>query len=127
MLIDTHAHLTMPDFGDLDDAVKRAEESGVASIINVGFDLDSSVKAVELSKKYPLMFSVCGIHPHHADQLDRASLEQLEKLIGDPKNVGIGHTAAVEIGPPLLTISTSPSQCWRTWSSAPATPATKSA
>ena len=47
-LADSHAHLDFEDFNqDRDDVLERAQNSGVKLIINVGFDLDSSLKAID--------------------------------------------------------------------------------
>ncbi len=48
--IDNHAHLNFKDFdADLSDVIKRAEEVEVG-VINVGTDLASSKRAVELAE-----------------------------------------------------------------------------
>ena len=53
MIIDTHAHLDFPDYkDDIEDVIKRAGEIGVEYIINVGTSLNTSIKSIELSKKY---------------------------------------------------------------------------
>ena len=81
MLIDTHAHLTMPEFGDLEAVLSRAKDSGVGYIINASFDLDSSKKSVELSKQYENMYACVGIHPQNAAEMDGAALDQLKLLL----------------------------------------------
>ena len=80
MLIDTHAHLTMPQFADLPEVLKRAKDAGIGCIINASFDLDSSRKAVELAAKHENIYAAVGIHPHHADSVDEKALEELRKL-----------------------------------------------
>jgi TatD DNase family protein len=92
MLIDTHAHLTMEEFPDIDDVLKRAKEFDVRHIINASFDLDSSIKGVELAQKHDMIFASVGIHPHHADHADEASVIELKKLAGSRKVVAIGET-----------------------------------
>lgn len=71
-LIDTHAHLTWDSFkDDLDQVVKRAIDSGLKTIINVGADLESSQEAVELESPNPEIsfYSSIGLHPHEASKL----------------------------------------------------------
>ncbi len=92
MLIDTHAHLTMSEFNDLPQVMDRAREAGVSTIINAGFDLESSIKAVDLTKQYEMMFSAVGIHPHHADSVNDSSINRLEELSKNKKVVAIGET-----------------------------------
>lgn len=92
MLTDTHAHLTMDQFGDIEDVVKRAREAGVTRIINASFDLDSSRKSVALAEKYPGMYAAVGIHPHHAETVDDKAVAELKDLAGSNKVIAIGET-----------------------------------
>ena len=69
-LIDTHAHLNLSDYDDLDEVVLRAQEAGVTRIVVVGIDLKSSRKALELSERFSgYIFAVVGIHPHEVKHL----------------------------------------------------------
>jgi TatD DNase family protein len=92
-MIDAHCHLNFAAFEkDLDEVIKRANEKGVNEIINVGSSLDASKKAVELAQKYDSCFATVGIHPHHADKLEKNWEEKLEKLAKNKKVVAIGET-----------------------------------
>ena len=91
-MIDVHCHLNFKSFDkDVDAVIKRAQEKGVTTIINVGTQISSSKKAVELSEKYENLYAIVGVHPHHADKPDDNWLEELEKLAKHPKVVGIGE------------------------------------
>ena len=91
-MIDVHCHLNFHSFEkDYDSVIKSAFEAGVTKIINVGTKLDSSRKAVELAQKYKNLYAIVGVHPHHADKLEKAWLKELEKLAGMPKVVAIGE------------------------------------
>ncbi len=92
MLIDTHAHLTMSQFGDLEEVLKRAKEAGVEYIINAAFDLESSKKSLELAGRYPNIFACAGIHPHNAGELDESSLSELSALLKNKKTLAVGET-----------------------------------
>lgn len=95
MLIDTHSHLQFKVFDkNRDEVIKRAKESGVTKIIAVGTDLQSSKKAVEISEKYPQIFASVGIHPHHLFENRNylKDLEEIEKLVRNPKVAAIGET-----------------------------------
>ena len=66
-LADSHAHLDFPSFDkDRGGVVQRALAAGVELMINVGFDLPSSRKAVELAARYLSIYAAVGIHPHDA-------------------------------------------------------------
>ena len=91
-MIDVHCHLNFHSFDkDYDQIIKNAFEAGVTKIINVGTKFDSSLKAVELAQKYKNLYAIVGVHPHHADKLEKAWLKELEKLAGMPKVVAIGE------------------------------------
>lgn len=92
-MIDVHCHLNFHSFEkDHDQVIKSAFEAGVTKIINVGTKIDSSQKAVELAKNYENLFAIVGIHPHHADKIEKGWEIALEKLAKNAKKVvGIGE------------------------------------
>lgn len=92
MLIDTHAHLTMQQFNDLPEVLKRARDSRVNTIINASFDMDSSIGSIDMAEKYGNIFASVGIHPHHADAVDEKTIEELGALCGNKRVVAIGET-----------------------------------
>jgi TatD DNase family protein len=92
MYIDTHAHLTMPEYSDLNEVLLRAKDAKVEAIINASFDLGSSRASVCLSGDSDLVFAAVGIHPHHAEEVTAAALSELKHLLSDPRVVGVGET-----------------------------------
>lgn len=93
-MIDVHCHLNFHSFAeDYDAVIKSALEKGVTRIINVGTKLDSSSWAVDLAAKYPELYAIVGVHPHHADKIDLSDnwLEELEDIARKDKVVGIGE------------------------------------
>jgi TatD DNase family protein len=91
-LIDTHAHLDFSQFdGDLRNVLQRAGEAGVASIVTMGYDLDSSREAVALAKEHANLRACVGVHPHEAAQASPQVLDSLKELSGPPEVVGIGE------------------------------------
>ncbi len=90
MIIDTHAHLNFKAFDrDREEVIKRTLQGGVLAI-NVGAGKETSKKAVEISCKYPEMYSSVGLHPIHVDDED-FSKEEFKKLIKKGV-VAIGET-----------------------------------
>lgn len=94
-MIDTHCHLNFKAFdGDVDNVVRRFTRKGGEGLIIVGAKIDSSEKAIEISKTHPVCFAAVGFHPHHADEI--TSFEEieskLETLVKNPKVVAIGET-----------------------------------
>jgi TatD DNase family protein len=91
-LIDTHCHLDMESFtGDLDQIIEDGLQAGVKTIITIGIDLDSSLKAVQLAEQYPSVFATVGVHPHDADKVTDQDLTIIRELAGHEKVIGYGE------------------------------------
>ena len=93
MLIDTHAHLDFPNYNkDRDIVIKRAFNEGLSAIITVGFDLNSSKKAVDITETYENIYAIIGVHPHEAKMVTKVTLDEIKRLSENKKVVGIGET-----------------------------------
>ncbi len=95
MLFDTHAHLNDEKFDeDLDEVVSRAFAGNVGKILVASYDMESTKKALEISRKYENIYCSVGIHPHQATDYDESSARDLDKLINENKLkvVAIGET-----------------------------------
>lgn len=92
-MIDSHAHLNDPRFrDDVGEVIERAKAAGVHTIINVGYDLASSQRAVELAEQYSGLWAVIGLHPHDSRLWNEEMLLAFTKLAGHPRVVAIGET-----------------------------------
>jgi TatD DNase family protein len=90
---DTHAHLDYPDFvSDLGQVIERAEAAGIARIISIGTDLDSSKRAIELSQRFPQVYAAVGWHPSDANAAPEDFRPTLRELAQQPKVVALGET-----------------------------------
>ena len=91
---DTHAHYNDEKFdGIVDDVLNRCKNIGVKYVINIGYNIESSIKAIELSNKYKNMYVAIGIHP---SDVGKCSVEELEKIYNEYNN---GKVVAIgEIG-----------------------------
>lgn len=91
-LIDTHCHLDFPVFNDdRQETARRAIDSGVEYIINVGASVKGSKDSVKLALDYPYFYAAVGIHPHEADTLEGNSIIEIERLAKNSKVVAIGE------------------------------------
>jgi TatD DNase family protein len=98
---DTHAHLDFPDFApDLPDVVARAQAAGIAKIISIGTDLESSRRAVAIAERFPSVFAAVGWHPAHASGAPPDIRPALRQLAVHPKVVAIGETGLDYHRPP---------------------------
>src|SRR5215207_1551320 len=92
-LVDTHAHLQDAQFGaDLGQVLSRAREAGVRAMVCVGYDVDSSRKAVELANRHDVIFAAVGVHPNYAGQAAAADWAEISRLARLPRVVGVGET-----------------------------------
>ena len=96
MLIDSHAHLDLKDFKiDLPEVLERAFNGGLSNIITVGIDLDSSLAALELARKYPPVFASVGFHPHVANICEAKGLDRLAVAASEPEIVAWGKSGSI--------------------------------
>jgi len=91
-MIDSHAHLDFKEFDrDREETIKRFFDAGGEKMINVGCDLASSARSVELAGKNKNIFASVGVHPHEAEMLDEEALKKTEELVIKEKVVAIGE------------------------------------
>lgn len=92
MLFDSHAHLDDKRFDkDRDAILQNAKDNQVDFIMNPGADLESSKRAVELAKKYEMIYAAVGVHPHDAKKMDDITLSLLKALAKEEKVKAIGE------------------------------------
>src|SRR5262252_6698406 len=92
MLIDSHAHLDVPNYdADRAEVIKRARQSGVGMILEIcGSDVSKGSLDVglKIAEEHPFIYAAVGLHPHEAslydEQLEQELLAaaQREKVIG---------------------------------------------
>jgi TatD DNase family protein len=93
LFYDTHSHLTYPDFAsDLPQVIARAEAAGIAKLVTIGTDLETSKGAVRLAESYPNVFAAVGWHPSDAMLAPEDIRPVLRELARHPKVVALGET-----------------------------------
>lgn len=91
MFIDTHCHLSLEDYDDIDLVIKENRESGIEKIIISGCTKDSIQESLDLSSKYSDLYVTIGYHPSEASNTSLDDLRNLEKCLKNEKVVGIGE------------------------------------
>ncbi|MEJ6474255.1 TatD family hydrolase [Pseudoalteromonas piscicida] len=91
-MIDAGVNLTSSQFSpDLTDVISRAKAAGVASMLAIGCDLDSSKESIMLAEQHTL-YSTVGVHPHDAKDAPDNLCHELKSLIASSdKVVAIGE------------------------------------
>ena len=93
MLIDTHAHLSFPEFvDDLPQVIKRAHAADVGRIVSVATDLESAQRTLAVAERFPNVFAALGLHPNDASPSSLQLSAELARLADNPKVVAIGET-----------------------------------
>lgn len=89
MLVDTHCHIHEASYEGSEEAIMRAKEAGVASLICVGTDTASSHRAIQFAENHDSVWASIGVHPHDT----KDGYDEIAKLAksGSPKIVAIGE------------------------------------
>ena len=89
---DTHAHYDDAAFdADREQLIKDMYDFGVKKIINVGADVESSLKSVELAKKYDFFYAAVGVHPYDVGEMCENDIKLLQKCFNYYKVVAVGE------------------------------------
>ncbi len=91
-MVDTHVHLTMKDFNkDREKIVSHFDEDGIEFVVEVGYNLESSKRAVEFALSHSKIYSAIGVHPHDVKALHGDWISMLRMFSKEQKVVAIGE------------------------------------
>lgn len=90
-MIDTHSHIQKREYDNNDNVILDAFNSGVKKIICVGYDIKSSIEAIDVANKYDFVYAIIGIHPSEVEKLNDDYLLKLKQLAKNKKVVAIGE------------------------------------
>ena len=89
---DSHAHYNDEKFKeDRHELIKSIYNEGITRIINAGYSLKSSKKALEIAKDYDFINVIVGISPNDIDKFRKEDLIEIENLAKNKKVVAIGE------------------------------------
>ncbi|MGZ6203154.1 MAG: TatD family hydrolase, partial [Thermodesulfobacteriota bacterium] len=92
MLIDSHAHLEMPDFKkDLETTIQKAKDLGVEYIFTVGTEEKDWKRALEIAHSHSSIYAILGVHPHNAKEINDQTYPLLRELCRDKKVRALGE------------------------------------
>ncbi len=90
-MIDSHCHLDFPDYqADFPSVIKRTQEN-LELVLNVGTDIKTSERAVDLSELHNFIYASVGIHPHDAATVTPEAMDRLATLAAGDRVVAIGE------------------------------------
>ena len=92
MIFDTHAHYDDEQFDiDREELLASMKEAGIGNIVNVGANMASSERSLELAAEYDFIYAAVGVHPSDSAELSEENLEKIRQMSKDPKCVAIGE------------------------------------
>ena len=91
MYIDTHCHLSIEDYDDIDQVIDDNRKSGIDKIIVSGCTKDSILESLEYSKKYDDVYLTIGFHPSEVNDINTDDIYVLSQQLKEDKVVGIGE------------------------------------
>ncbi len=94
-MIDTHCHLTFPDFaGRVDEVLADAADAGVTGAITISTTTRDCLDALAVAERYERVWCSAGVHPLYSDG-GRDGLphewENLRRVASHPKCVAWGE------------------------------------
>ncbi len=89
---DTHAHYNDELYNDeLESVLDNCKKAGVDTIVNVGYNKDSSIGSINLALKYDNFYAAIGVHPHDVDTNTAQDVYDIYQKYKNSKIVGIGE------------------------------------
>lgn len=99
-LVDSHAHIGEEAFDeDRAGMMARARAAGVEHVVVIGYDLDSSRRAIELASdagmeptaEAPGLSATAGFAPHNVADADPEARAAVRELLSEPAVVAVGE------------------------------------
>lgn len=92
---DTHMHIDDEKFDeDRDKIIKKIWNAGVTRAIDVGCDIKTSEKAIQIAKENDFIYAICGLHPQNVLE----TIEKTKKEIYKIKDLILNSQKVVAIG-----------------------------
>lgn len=92
MIFDTHAHYDDKQFDhDREEILGKMRDAGIGYIVNASATVESWEKVLELTRKYPFIYGMIGVHPDEVGALDEETFSRMENLLQQEKIVAVGE------------------------------------
>lgn len=88
MLFDSHAHINFEGYTQEDrkQLIAEINESALSNVMDIGFDMTSSVQAVEHATENKWCYAVIGVHPYDAIKMTDEDIQKLRGLYEENKS-----------------------------------------
>lgn len=92
---DTHAHYDDEKFdNDREEVLRKIINAGVTRCINMGCDIQTSKKTIEIANSHNFIYASVGLHPEEIPQNE----DEVSKIIEDLKELAVNNKKVVAIG-----------------------------
>lgn len=92
MTIDSHCHLSFPDFAEEEaQLLARMRAAGVMGALNVCTTIEEFPQVLALACRHPDVWASVGVHPDYQD-VEEPDVARLVALASHPKVIAIGET-----------------------------------
>ena len=92
MIFDSHAHYDDKQFDlDRNELLSSMKKNGIEKIVNIGANIESSKKCLELSERYSNVYAAVGVHPSEIECLNEEGMKWLKEATTHEKVVAIGE------------------------------------
>ena len=95
---DSHSHYNDEKFNeDREQLIQDTYKDGITKFVCAGYNIQSSLDSLEISKKYDFIYSICGISPNDIPQSEQElwkSIDEIAQIVkqnNDKKLVAIGE------------------------------------
>ena len=96
---DSHSHYNDEKFDeDREKIIEETYNSGVTKFIVAGYNIESSKKAIGISKNYKFSYSICGISPNDIPQNEQELWKNIDEIYEIVKQNKQNVVAIGEIG-----------------------------
>lgn len=91
-LIDTHAHIYLPEFGaDRESIIDRATAAGVEAIYLPAIDSSTHEMMLQTEAQFPICKSMMGLHPCSVKENFENELDLIRRYLEERKFIAIGE------------------------------------
>lgn len=92
MYFDSHAHINDRRFDkDRTELINSLFENEIYAFTEIGYDIESSQRAIELANEYERIYAAVGVHPADVDKLNDDGIKQIENMLTKEKVVALGE------------------------------------
>lgn len=92
---ETHAHYDDERFNeDRELVINSLQKAGVTKVMNIGCDIETSKKAIEIANKYSFIYATVGIHPSEIEK----DINGIDRQINEIRNLAKLNKKVLAIG-----------------------------